>query len=138
MQRCLQQIGDDMKKKVFGLVLGLVIGSSAMADGLYRDSVSYMIRDSIAITNLGIAPFQISALEYTFNTASTGTISISRIRAAVTNLLIAQTFTNATSAFISKSSLEGAWLIKNDAVYLQTGLAATSTNTVIVTTEDAR
>lgn len=127
-----------MKKMVFGLILSSLFTVAVLADGLYRDSVSYTIRDSIAITNLGTAPFQISALEYTFNVASTGAVSVSRIRSAVTNLLITQTFTNATSAFISKSSLEGAWLIKDDAVYLQTGLAATSTNTVIVTTEDAR
>ena len=127
-----------MKKMVFGLILSALFSVAVLADGLYRDSVSYTIRDSLSITNLGTAPFQISALEYTFNVASTGTLSVSRIRSSVTNLLISQAFTNATSAFTGKSSLEGVWLIKNDAVLLETGLAATSTNTVIVTTEDAR
>jgi hypothetical protein len=138
MQRCLQQIGDDMKKKVFGLVLGLVVGSFAMADGLYRDSVTYTIRDSLSITNPGLTAIQFTALEYTFNLPSTGLVSISRIRSSVTNLLVAQAFTNATSAYANQSSLQGSWFAKNDILYLQTGLEATSTNSVVVTVEESR
>lgn len=124
-------------KKVFSLLVAAVVAGSLYADGLYRDSVASTVYGTTAVTNLGTAPIQISAIESTYDRVTNATFAVSRIRAAVTNLMVSQWVTNATSVFFNKGEFEGAWFKQNDIIYIDTGIA-TSTNRLILTTEDAR
>jgi hypothetical protein len=126
-----------MKKLWILFGVCMVVGIS-LADWIYHDTVRASYTVNTAWTNLAYNAVRLTALDSRFTASSSGTLTVSRIRNSVTNVIKSHDFTSATSLFLSFEEFEGLMLKKDDILLIEDDTGAGVTNTVIINLESSR
>jgi len=135
-----------MKRYILACLFSSLLVASSYADSLFRSaSTQSIVVTNVAsavmeyrFTNLSVNAISLSGVDLAWQRANVGTLSVSRVRGSITNVLLTQAYSAASSFVATKGTFDGLWFIQNDIIRIWNFMDGANTNTLIPNLEEAR
>lgn len=122
------------------LIAGLLLASalSCSAESFYKSYVN-VSTNAASYTNLGVNAVMVSSIMSQSEIKNSNDVYVVHVRGSNTSLVYTVAMSNHTSFYLTKSDLQGLWLIKDDILGVSNGAPLGQvTNRITINMEESR